>query len=303
VEKSDITVELVERLIADQFPEWAGRLVRHVEHDGWDNTSFRLGDEFVVRLPSADGYVPQVAKEHEWLPILASQLPLSIPIPVALGVPTALFPRPWSVYRWLPGDPAAVGGIDNLLRFATDLGGFLHALHSIDATGGPAAGPQSHWRGGDLSIYDDDTRDAVADLAGLVDRDAVLAAWERATATRWERPPVWVHGDVAASNLLVMNGRLTSVIDFGCSATGDPACDLVIAWTLFAGDSRRAFRDRMELDDSTWERARGWALWKALLTYRDGLRDATTGEAERRCGWRIDAASLVEELTSPSETR
>lgn len=303
MEKSDITVELVERLIADQFPQWTDRLVRHVEHDGWDNTSFRLGDDFVVRLPSADGYVPQVAKEHEWLPVLASQLPLPIPAPVALGVPTTLFPRPWSVYRWLPGHSAALGAIDDLERFATDLGAFLDALQSIDARGGPPAGTQSYWRGGDLSIYDDDTREAVADLANLVDPEAVLSVWERATATVWEREPVWVHGDVAASNLLVMDGRLSSVIDFGCSAIGDPACDLVIGWTLFADDSRRAFCDRMMLNDATWERARGWALWKALLTYRDGVRNATQGEAERRFGWRIDAACLITELTSPSEIR
>lgn len=303
MKKSDITVELVERLIADQFPRWTDRLVRRVEHDGWDNTSFRLGEEFVVRLPSADGYIPQVAKEHDWLPVLASQLPLPIPAPVARAVPSTLFPRPWSVYRWLPGHSAALGAINDLEQFATDLGAFLRALQSIDATGGPAAGPQSHWRGGDLSSYDEDTRKAVADLAGLVDPDAVRAAWERAASTVWKREPVWVHGDVAASNLLVTDGRLTSVIDFGCSAIGDPACDLVIAWTLFAGDSRRAFRDRMMLDDATWERARGWALWKALLTYRDGVRNATQGEAERRFGWRTDAASLVVELTSPSETR
>jgi aminoglycoside phosphotransferase (APT) family kinase protein len=255
MDKTGITVELVERLIADQFPQWTDRVVRHVEHDGWDNTSFRLGEEFVVRLPSADGYIPQVAKEHEWLPVLASELPLPIPVPVALGVPSALFPRPWSVYRWFPGQTAAVGGIDDLQRFAADLGAFLHALQSIDTAGGPAAGPQSHWRGGDLRVYDDDTREAVADLAGCVDRDVVLAAWERATTKAWERAPVWVHGDVAASNLLVTDGRLASVIDFGCSAIGDPACDLVIAWTLFADDSRREFRSRMVLDDDTWERA------------------------------------------------
>jgi aminoglycoside phosphotransferase (APT) family kinase protein len=210
----------------------------------------RLGEEFIVRLPRADGYIPQVAKEQEWLPVLASELPLPIPVPVALGVPSALFPRPRSVYRWFPGQTAATGGIDDLQRFAADLGAFLHALQSIDTVGGPAAGPESHWRGGDLCVYDDNTREAVADLTGWVDRDVVLAAWERATATVWERAPVWVHGDVAASN-----GRLTSVIDFGCSAIGDPACDLVIAWTLFADESRREFRARMVLDDDTWERA------------------------------------------------
>ncbi len=300
MEKSDITVEVVGRLIAEQFPQWRELAVRHVEHDGWDNTSFRLGDEFVVRLPSADGYVAQVAKEQQWLPALADELPLPIPAPVAAGVPSTTFPRPWSVYRWLPGKPAAVAGVDDLGRFAADLGDFLVALQSIDPTGGPAAGPHSCWRGGDLSVYDADARQAVDDLGNLVDRRTVMSAWERATSTAWQRPPVWVHGDVAASNLLVLDGRLSGVIDFGCSAIGDPACDLVIAWTRFAGSSRRAFRDRLALDDHTWERARGWALWKALLTYRDSARDATTGDAERRYGWRTDAASLIAELTDPN---
>jgi aminoglycoside phosphotransferase (APT) family kinase protein len=298
VRKSDITVDVVRRLITEQFPQWAGLSVTPVEHDGWDNTSFRLGDTFVVRLPSADGYVAQIAKEHRWLPVLAACLPLPIPSPVALGAPSAGFPRPWSVYRWLPGLYAAASRIVDVEGFAADLGDFLTALQRVDAADGPAAGDHSCWRGADLSVYDDDTRQAADDLAEHVDRGAVLAAWDRATATSWDHAPVWVHGDVAASNLLVSDGRLSGVIDFGCSAVGDPACDLVIAWTMFDGESRRAFGQHISLDDDTWTRASGWALWKALLTYRDGLRSETIGDAERRYGWRADSPTLIAELTA-----
>jgi aminoglycoside phosphotransferase (APT) family kinase protein len=298
VQKSDITVDVVRRLIEEQFPQWADQPIAPVEHDGWDNTSFRLGDSLVVRLPSSDGYVPQIAKEHRWLPVLAAHLPLPIPSPVALGAPGVGFPRPWSVYRWLPGQHAAASRITDVERFAADLGDFLAALQQVEATDGPAAGDHSCWRGADLAVYDHDTRRAVDDLAERVDCDAVLSVWEQAMATSWAYAPVWVHGDVSASNLLTVDGHLSAVIDFGCSAVGDPACDLVAAWTMFDGDSRRAFRDHVALDDDTWARARGWALWKALLTYREGLLAETIGAAEQRFGWRTNSSTLIVELTA-----
>jgi aminoglycoside phosphotransferase (APT) family kinase protein len=138
----------VSRLVAAQFPQWAHLPVMPVELDGWDNTTFRLGEDLSVRLPRADGYVPQVNKEHRWLPTLAPQLPLPIPAPLAKGVPALGFPRPWSVYRWLSGEHATVERVGDLEAFATDLGEFLAALYAIDPAGGPAAGEHSFWRGG-----------------------------------------------------------------------------------------------------------------------------------------------------------
>ena len=140
MDKAAITPALVSRLVAEQFPHWAQLPVTPVELDGWDNTTFRLGDQLSVRLPSADGYVPQVEKEQRWLPLLAPQLPLPIPEPLARGSPSDVFPRPWSVYRWLEGEPATVERIADLRRFATDLADFLAALYRIEPTGGPAAG-------------------------------------------------------------------------------------------------------------------------------------------------------------------
>ena len=259
---------LVGALVAEQLPAGAHLPVRAVLPGGWDNRTFRLGDDLAARLPSAEGYVAAVAKEQRWLPLLAPQLPLPVPEPVAAGRPGAGYPWPWSVNRWLSGVPARLG-VPDPHRFAVDLAGFLAALRAADATDGPAAGPHSFFRGGDLAVYEAEARAAII---GLDDRD--LAAWasrllDRALATRWTRPPVWVHGDVADGNLLVSAGRLSAGIDFGSSAVGDPAGDLVIAWTSFDRATAEVFRDAVGLDDATWDRAAGWALWKALITLDD----------------------------------
>jgi len=297
VHKAAITSGLARRLVATQFPRWAHLPVTPVELDGWDNTTFRLGDHLSVRLPSAPGYVQQVEKEQRWLPILARQLPLPIPEPVAKGQPGCGFPRPWSVYRWLDGDYATLDGIADLNRFATDLAGFL-ALYAVDPTGGPAPGAHSAFRGAPLATYDDDARSAISALECEIDTAAASAAWESALAAPWHGPPVWVHGDVTATNLLVLDGRLAGVLDFGCMAVGDPACDLAIAWTLFHGDSRQAFRDRLAIDDETWARGRCWALWKALITLAQALRtgSADPDRAAIRFGWRVSPREVIDEV-------
>ena len=289
---SAITATVVRRLIAAQFPQWSDLRVVPVDVDGWDNSTFRLGDDMSVRLPSGDGYAAQVAVEAQWLPWLAPRLPLPIPELVAIGRPDETFPLPWSVRRWLPGWPATVDRIDDVERLAVDLAGFLTALHHIDASGGPSPAPRNGFRGGVLATYDDETRSAVAALAGEIDADRAMATWRAALATSWDRPAVWVHGDITGSNLLVVGGRLNAVIDFGCVAVGDPACDLAIAWTLFTGTSRHTFRRHLDIDDAAWARARGWALWKALIT----LQDDTNHAAAQRFGWRSDARTLAQDL-------
>ncbi len=268
----DINPLLVGRLIATQFPQWADLLITPVEVDGWDNRTFHLGAAMSVRLPSAEGYAAQVAKEHRWLPQLAPLLPLPIPGPLALGMPGAGYLWPWSVYQWLDGETATSERIADLRQFATTLAQFLTALQRIDPSGGPAPGLHNFYRGGPLTIYDAETRHAIAALAGQIDATAVTAVWEAALQATWHGSPVWLHGDMAAGNLLVKDGQLRAVIDFGCVGVGDPACDLTIAWTLFAGASRAAFRAGVPVDRATWARGRGWALWKALITlveYRD----------------------------------
>lgn len=262
----DINVSLVRELVTAQFPQWADLSIKPVEFDGWDNRTFRLGEDMSVRLPGAVRYAGQVEKEHRWLLRLAPLLPLPIPVPLAMGVPADGYPWHWSVYRWLEGENATIESISDLDQLATTLAQFLTALQRIDPAGGPPPGLHNFFRGGPLTIYDSETRDAIATLHGKIDTDAVTAVWEAALQATWHGPPVWLHGDVSATNLLVKRGRLSAVIDFGCSGVGDPACDLTIAWTLFSGESREAFRAALPVDRASWARGRGWALWKGLIT-------------------------------------
>ncbi len=265
MDKAAITSELVSRLVAAQFPRWASLPVRPVPRDGWDNTTFRLGDDMSVRLPSGDFYVPQVKKEQRWLPVLADALPLPIPRPLGQGSPGCGFGRPWSVYEWIAGETAGIAPIGDLTAFAADLAGFLNALYLVDTADGPPPGSQSCYRGGPLTTYDGEARQAIRDLAGLIDTDLAARVWAAALAADWHGPPVWVHGDVSPENLLVTDGRLSAVIDFGCCAVGDPACDTVIAWTFLSGASRAEYVARLNVDQATWVRGRGWALWKAMI--------------------------------------
>ena len=275
----EIDEHLARRLVDSQFPHWADLPITPVDHDGWDNRTFRLGERMTVRLPSGDWYALQVAKEQRWLPVLAPRLPLPIPTPVARGAPGEGYPHPWSVYRWLDGEIASESRIADLTAFATTLAGFLVALRGVEAADGPAPGRHNFFRGGPLTTYADETIDAIETLGDEIPGDAARRVWDDALAAHWDSDPVWFHGDVAEGNLLLRDGRLAAVIDFGTSGVGDPACDVVIAWTLLSGPSRDAFRAALGVDSGTWSRGRGWALWKALITL-DG--DPEGGAAQRR---------------------
>jgi aminoglycoside phosphotransferase (APT) family kinase protein len=297
LDRTEITPELVSRLVAEQFPQWAGLSVSRVELDGWDNTTLRLGTTMSVRLPSADAYVAQIDKEHRWLPVLARELPLSIPEPLVKGVPALGFPRPWSIYRWIDGEPASDETVPDLTRFAAELVDFLAALYRCDTTDGPGAGAHSHSRGGSVAVWDFQVRDAFERLRGELDVAGAEEVWEAALASKWDHAPVWVHGDVAGSNILVRDGRLSAVIDFGCSAVGDPACDTVIAWTLFEGGSRTAFQSQLPVDDHTWARGRGWALWKALIALvADQSDPGWAVRSAAKWGWRHSARQVIDEV-------
>jgi aminoglycoside phosphotransferase (APT) family kinase protein len=260
-----IDAGLVRRLIRAQFPQWADLSVEPVAFGGWDNRSFRLGERMVVRLPSGGIYAPQVEKEQRWLPLLAPMLPLAIPVPLAMGRPGEGVAWPWSVYLWLEGETADRSPIGDLRTFAASLAAFMEALQRIEPTGGPPPGPHNFGRGGPLSVYDAEARRAIALLGDRIDAEAATGAWEAALAAAWHGPPVWLHGDLSPGNLLVRGGTLTAVIDFGCCAVGDPACDLAPAWTFFDADARSAFRAALAPDRDEWRRGRGWALWKALI--------------------------------------
>ena len=262
-----VETDVVRRLVESQFPQWADLPVQPVAKGGWDNWTFHLGADMVVRLPSAAEYAEAVEKEHRWLPELARQLPLPIPTPLAKGSASPDFPHPWSVYRWLDGRTAETGAIADQVTFATDLAAFLSALQAVDPTEGPQPGIHNWWRGGSLRTFDAITQRALPDLGDHVDVDRTRRVWAEALATPWDGVDRWFHGDVAAGNLLLDHaGRLAAVIDFGTCGVGDPACDLAIAWTVLTADGRQGFRDRLGIDADTWARGRGWALWKAVTT-------------------------------------
>lgn len=255
----------VRRLLRSQFPQWADLSLNPVRSAGTDNAIYRLGDNMSVRLPRIEWARGQVEKEHEWLPRLAPHLPLLIPLPLAKGEPDESYPYHWSVQKWLEGENAMLEKIKEPVRAATQLSKFISALQQIDTVGGLPA-EEHNMRGLPLARRDADTRSAITKLEGMIDTNRAVAVWESALeATEWSRAPVWIHGDISVGNLLFKEGRLSAIIDFGGLAVGDPACDLMIAWNLFSGESRDAFRTALDVDDATWARARGHALSQAVM--------------------------------------
>lgn len=304
MQKADITEELVTRLVATQFPQWASLPVTAVDLDGWDNTTFRLGPSMLVRLPSADAYAAQVDKEQRWLPVLAPQLPLPIPVPLGRGEPSETFGRPWSVYEWIAGDMLTIDRVDDTMTLATDLAQFLASLYACTPAG-PPPGPHSFSRGGPVATWDDEVLATLEVLAGVVDTAAARDVWEAALDAHTAAPAVWVHGDITGANLLVRDGELAAVLDFGCCAYGDPACDLTIAWTFLDGEARELFKRAVPVEPSAWERGRGWALWKALIhVAADQTEPGSAEEFRRRVGWRWSpsevVAAVITDLQHPS---
>ena len=258
----DTDVGLLRRLLAGQFPDWSNLPIIPVESYGTDHDIYRIGDDLAARLPCVAWATRQAAKEAEWLPKLAPQLPLALPVQVARGRPAKGYPFDWSIYRWLPGENAN-GTIDDLNQAAVDLAAFITALRDIDTTGAPPRARGA--RGSPLAELDEDVRQAIDALENRIDRDAALRSWEESLhAPAWNDTDVWVHGDLLPGNLLVVNGRVSAVIDWGGLNVGDPACDLQPAWNIFDEDSRRRFCTELQVDDASWLRGRGWALAQAV---------------------------------------
>ena len=291
LQTAEVNESLVRALLEDQFPQWAKLPVHPISQGGWDNRTFRIGNELVARLPSAADYEAAVRREQRWLPYLRSCLPLEIPEPVAFGQPGRGFSWVWSIYRWIPGATSASSPPTETGQFAADLAAFLNALHQAPATDGPAPSAENFYRGGDLAVYDREFRQAVAAIAGQVDTASALAVWSAALASRWSGRPVWVHGDFALGNLLVWQGRLVAVIDFGQFCAGDPACDLAIAWTCLRGKDRGTFLSQLTVDSGTKQRGRAWALWKAAIVAA-GLTQ--TNAVEGQVAWQTISEVLAD---------
>ena len=258
--------DLVRRLLAAQFPQWAELPVERVASSGTSNAMYRIGAELAARLPRQPRGGQQIEKEHRWLPRLAPQLPLAIPAPMALGQPSEGYPSIWSVAPWLDGVNGEPEVFAHPIEAARTLARFILALRAIDPTDGPVPGAQNFGRGVPLATRDERTRQMIAASEGLVDIEAVTAAWDAdVRAPGWDGPPLWVHGDLQAGNLLAVDGRLSAVIDWGGLGIGDPAVDLLPVWNVFSGESREAYREALEVDDASWARGRGWALSMAII--------------------------------------
>jgi len=270
-----IDESLVRCLLAEQFPEWADLPLTRVEPDGTVNVIYRLGADLSVRLPRRDGPETEADIEFEWLPFLAPRLPVEIPIPVARGRPGPGYPWYWSIHTWLDGD-APTAPLD-----AGDTAALVAALQRIDVAGGPEP---AGGRGRPLETRDRVVREALE----RVDAPGALELWERAVrAPEWTGPPVWIHADLDRRNVLVRNGRLAAVLDWGGLGLGDPAVDVMVAWKLIARDDRERFRALLDVDDATWLRAQGWAVSQALSAlgyYTPETNPALFAEATRWLG-------------------
>lgn len=257
----DIDQSLVRLLLKEQFPQWADLPISPVKSAGTDNAIYRLGEDKCVRLPRVPSAAKEVEKEQLWLPVFASTLPLVIPVPIGNGATNSNYPFKWSVFTWIEGRDATIELITDQRQAATALAEFILTLQTINTTNAPLSR-----RGVPLAAQDQEVRQAINSLIGKIDTQAVITLWNNSLQVpNWDKNPVWSHGDLLPSNLLIQNGRLTAVIDFGLMGIGDPACDLIPAWSVFSVSGRQVFRSALGVDEATWLRGRGWALSVALI--------------------------------------
>ena len=272
-------------LLAAQLPRHAHLPLERVASGGTENVIFRLGDELAVRLPMQPGAVGSLLKEFAWLPVIAPQLGLEVPEFLHLGEPDERYPFPWALVRWLEGTDAAAGRVDSLTETARILASFITELHAIDASDAPRPGDPGFGRGGPLVDRDQYVRDALEQCAGLIDIDAVAAVWDAALAAPpFDGEPVWLHADLLPTNLLVRDGRLAGILDFGTMSTGDPAYDITTAWHVLEPASRRVFRELLEPDDATWLRAQGLVVSGGVIALPYYLHTNPTMVAVARRG-------------------
>lgn len=280
----DIDEALVRRLLREQRPDLAEQPV-WVVANGWDNAVARIGEDWMARLPRRAMAAALITNEQRWLPELAPQLPLPVPIPDFVGQPSADYPWSWSIGRWLPGRSAAEAPPTDQAATADVLGAFVHALHRP----APPDAPANPFRGVALAARAAAVGERIAALGAAIDPSLTLAVWQSLLDTPpWEGQPLWLHGDLHPSNMLTLDGHLSAVIDFGDLTAGDPATDLAVAWMMFDRAHRRRFRDVAAIDAHTWRRAAGWAL-NLSLAYLTG-DDSTSMPV-------IGRATLAEVLT------
>jgi len=257
----NIDPELVGGLVAAQFPQLSDLPISAVQSMGTVNAIYRIGDHLYARLPRMQKWAQDLDREWHWLPKLAPALSLRVPQPVGKGHSASSYPFSWAIYGWIDGQPYADELVDDESQAAKDLAQFVVELRRIvPVVGAPRGGRKP------LRELDAVTRAAIESARAVIDSDAATAAWERALqAPAWKGAPVWIHTDLLRPNLLVDGGQLCAVIDFGGAGVGDPAADVIAAWGVFSHTGRGTFRGALDVDDGTWNRARGFALHQAAM--------------------------------------
>jgi aminoglycoside phosphotransferase (APT) family kinase protein len=305
----EIGLPLVRRLVDASLPQLRGRPLRPVAASGSTNALFRLGDDLLVRLPRQPGGSAAIEKEARWLPHVAGSLPVAVPEMVAVGEPDPAYPERWSVVSWIDGatpDVPVAGPRRPAERIARDLANFLRALGETQVPPDARADPALRsYRGAPLAAMDASAREYLADcrhLPGLdLDLDACLRVWEAAVAMPASEKAValrWLHGDLLAENLLLRDGRLAAVLDFGSLSIGDPTVDLIVGWEMLDPHGRELFRSILGVDQATWLRGRAWALAIALMTfpyYWQSMPERCTARLAMARAVLADAAPLLQE--------
>ncbi|HEX2746577.1 MAG TPA: aminoglycoside phosphotransferase family protein [Verrucomicrobiales bacterium] len=284
----EIDEPLVRALLRAQRPDLAG-LEIEIAGQGWDNVVARAGD-WAIRLPRRTLGAKLIENELKWLPQIAEGLPLPVPVPVFTGSPEAGYPWKWSIARWLPGRPASTAPPADSSRAAEELAAFLAALHRP----APADAPVNRFRGVPLDERAESVRERAHALQGTIEVERVLEIWENLRTTPvWSGPAMWLHGDMHPANLLIHEGKLSAVIDFGDVTSGDPASDLAVAWTMFGKEDREVFCRTAEVHPDTWRRSAGWALNLALV-----FLGADEGTSMREIGKRTLRAVMEDDSYS-----
>ncbi|MBN8950624.1 MULTISPECIES: aminoglycoside phosphotransferase family protein [unclassified Rhizobium] len=267
---------MVRRLLSRTTPQWADLPVRRLASSGTDNAIYRVGEKLLLRLPRREAAANLITKELDWLPRFGDLL-LDVPKLYFRGRIDFGLKGEFGIFEWMEGDIAAPQNIADPLAAALALASFLNALHRVDTEGAPPAGESNHRRGVALEVLSPVTLAAIEILADEIDTKAAMQLWKRASQTRRQGPPVWLHGDLKADNLIARDGKLAGVIDWGLCAVGDPAADYAAAWTWVDQSARDAFRSACGIEDADWLRAEGWALYAAVIAlsyYRGGKNEA-----------------------------
>lgn len=284
----ELDLTTIQKIISIQYPKYASFEIRNVVKSGHDNQTFHLGNEYSLRFPSAYDYSSQVLKEHQFCKKLQESISYRITEPIELGQPSDLFPYHFSINSWIDGESMNEFNVKDKNQLAYDLAQFLNELKQCDPHLGPLPGPHNFYRGGNLSTYHEETIQAIKECDDF-DQTECLKIWHTGLNSDFKGPNTWIHGDLEKDNLLIKDDRLYAVIDFGNMGIGDPACDYVMAWTYFNIESRQIFLQAFGINQAMINRAKAWALWKAIIS----LNNPNS---------RLTAINTLNELLSDSKT-